>query len=126
MTQTKTQTRTLRDMRPAVLMTLLLIATLLLTACSQRREDRIKFDGQLFRASAKKVDKRRLDFEVVIRPVSASLEGAREAGRYEATRYCIGNFGTSDVEWIDGPDGEDGTFRVSNDRLTLRGTCAPR
>lgn len=126
MTQTKTQARTLRDMRPAVLMTLLLIAAFVLTGCSERRADRITFDGQLFRASAKKIDKRRLDFEVVVRPVSASLEGAREAGRYEATRYCIGNFGTSDVEWVDGPDAEDGTLLVSNDRLTLRGTCAPR
>ena len=126
MTQTKTQTRIQRDLRPIFLMTVLLIAALVLTACSERREDRITFDGQLFRASAKKIDKRRLDFEVTIRPVSASLEGAREAGRYEATRYCIGNFGTSSVEWTEGPDAEDGTFRVSNDRLTLRGTCAPR
>ncbi|MEM6373126.1 MAG: hypothetical protein AAF727_10160 [Pseudomonadota bacterium] len=105
---------------------LLLIAALLLAACSERKADRVAFDGQFFRATSKKVDRQRLDFEVTVRPVSASLEGARAAGAFEATRYCIGNFGTSNIEWTDGPDAEDGTLRISNDRLLLVGTCAPR
>ena len=58
-------------------------------------------------------------------PASASLEGAREAGRYEAIRYCIDNFGSSDITWIAGPDAEDGTLTIANDRLQLRGTCTP-
>ncbi len=123
---TKTKTLTLPDLRPALTLAILLIAALLLTACSgERRADRVAFDGQFFRASAKKVDKQRLDFEVTVRPVSASLEGAREAGRYEATRYCVGNFGSSNIDWTSGPDAEDGRLLVSNDRLLLTGTCAP-
>jgi len=122
---TKTMTLSGNDLRPARMVALLLVAAVLLSACSgERKADRIAFDGQFFRASAKKVDKQRLNFEVTVRPVSASLEGARAAGRYEATRYCVGNFGTSDVTWINGPDGADGTLRIANDRLTLLGTCA--
>ncbi|MFL4470839.1 hypothetical protein ACERZ8_13450 [Tateyamaria armeniaca] len=124
---TKTEMLSRTDPRPIWLVALLLIAALMLSACSgERKADRIAFDGQFFRASAKKVDRERLDFEVTVRPVSASLEGARAAGAYEATRYCVGNFGTSDIEWTNGPDGEDGTLRIANDRLLLLGTCAAR
>ncbi|WP_299148650.1 hypothetical protein [uncultured Tateyamaria sp.] len=103
----------------------LLIAALALSACAERKADRVAFDGQFFRSNASKVDKQRNQFEISVSPVSASLEGAREAGRYEATRYCIGIFGSSNVDWIEGPDAEDGTLRISGDKLLLRGTCAP-
>lgn len=123
--KTKTKTLTRADLRPVWLLGLLLIATLLLTACNaERRGERIAFDGQFFRASAKKQDRQRLNFEVTVRPVSASLAGARAAAEHEAKRYCIGNFGTSDIIWINGPDGEDGTLNVSGDRLVVQGTCA--
>lgn len=122
---TKTKTRTWTDMRPALLTGLLLIAVLLLTACSERRANRVAFDGVFFRASSGKVDKQRDQFEVTVSPVSASLEGAREAGRYEAIRYCIKQFGSSDIDWIAGPDAEDGTLRINGDKLLLRGTCTP-
>ncbi|WP_299653955.1 hypothetical protein [uncultured Tateyamaria sp.] len=122
---TKTKTRALTDLRPALLTGLLLIAVLLLSACNERQADRVAFDGVFFRATSGKVDKQREQFEVGVSPVSASLEGAREAGRYEAIRYCIKQFGSSDIEWIEGPDAEDGTLRISGDKLLLRGTCTP-
>ncbi|WP_299370218.1 hypothetical protein [uncultured Tateyamaria sp.] len=122
---TKILARPLTDMRPAFLTGLLLVAALLLTACVERRADRIAFDGVFFRSTAKKVDKQRDQIEVTVSPVSASLEGAREAGRFEAIRYCIENFGTSNIDWINGPDAEDGTLNISGDKLLLRGTCAP-
>lgn len=111
--------------RPALMMGLLLIAALFLAACNERQADRVAFDGVFFRASSSKVDKQREEFEVSVSPVSASQEGAREAGRYEATRYCIRQFGSSDIEWIEGPDAEDGTLRIAGDKLLLRGTCTP-
>lgn len=120
------KTETLQIQRPVMLTALLLIAALLLSACAERRADRVAFDGQFFRASSKKLDKDRIDFEVNVRPVSASLDGAREAGRQEATRYCVGNFGSSEIDWISGPDGEDGQLRVSNDTLQLLGRCQAR
>ncbi|WP_299296663.1 hypothetical protein [uncultured Tateyamaria sp.] len=121
-----TKTRTLMDMRPALLTGVLLIAALLLSACAERRADRVAFDGVFFRSTAKKVDKQRDQFEVSVTPVSASLDGAREAGRYEAIRYCIAQFGTSTIDWVNGPDAEDGRLTISGDKLLLRGACAPQ
>ena len=122
--KTKSKTLIRADLRPVWLLGLFLIATVLLTACSpERRSDRIAFDGQLFRASAKKLDKQRLDFVVTVRPVSASMNGALEAGRHEGFRYCIGNFGTSEIDWVNGPEADDNTLQISNDRLVLQGTC---
>ena len=120
---TKTRLLSLSDLRPALLTGALLIAALLLTACAERRADRVAFDGVFFRSTSDNVEKDRVEFVVGVSPVSASLEGARDAGRYEATRYCIDNFGSSDVTWIEGPDAEDGTLRISGDKLVLRGTC---
>jgi len=95
----------------------------LITACSGQSADDIAFDGQYFRTKTSKVDDQWEWFEVSISPASASLEGAREAGRYEGTRYCVQNFGTSVIDWIDGPDAEDGTLVISDNKLLLSGTC---
>lgn len=102
-----------------------LIGALAVTAgCSiQRKKDRVLFDGHAFRTKAKVVDKKvsRADFTVSIDGVSASLDGAREAGRYAGTRYCIENYGTSKIDWKTGPDTEQ--LRVVDDKMTFAGTC---
>jgi len=112
-------------MTPKPLIVLLMITTAL-AACQERRVDRIAFDGVFFRSSAKKIAKQRENFEVSVEPASASLDGARDAGRHEAIRYCIENYGSSDIVWVEGPDAEDGTLTIVNDRLILRGTCRPQ
>ena len=82
----------------------------------------VTFDGQVFRGSAKAVDRAdRSVFDATVRGVSKSEAGAREAVAYEATRYCIERFGVSDVEWEISPDAED--LPIDNDVLTLRGRC---
>ncbi|MEO1464398.1 MAG: hypothetical protein AAFU82_19190 [Pseudomonadota bacterium] len=108
----------------AFLWTALIVAALILTACGQRREQ-ITFDGQAFRANLNRVDGLRDTFTIEVSPASASIEGAREAGRYESTVYCIDQYGTSDVEWVLGPDDPDEELQIENDRLILQGTCAP-
>jgi hypothetical protein len=118
-------TKSLNDLRPALLTGVVLIAALLLSACGQRKADKVAFDGVYFRSTASKIDKKRDRFEIAVAPASSSMAGAREAGRYEATRYCIDNFGTSDMDWSEGPDAADGTLTVANDKLILRGTCTP-
>ena len=95
---------------------------LALSGCSNR-EEQVTFDGQYYRAKVGKVDGDRQQISVEVRPVSVSLDGAREAGRYEATKYCIENFGTSDIDWIVGPDDAEESLVISDDRLTLRGSC---
>lgn len=123
---TKTKSLALTDMRPALWFGLMLMAALLLAGCSNVRADKIAFDGVYFRSTANAIEKQRDFFEIRVTPASSSIEGAREAGRYEATRYCIENFGTSNMAWVNGPDAENGSLTINDDSLILRGTCEPR
>ena len=106
---------------------LALIALSLVTACGlvTPSSDRILFDGKAFRAKAKVVDKKvsPADFTVTVNGASASLDGAREAGRYEGTKFCVQNFGSSRISWKVGPDTEPQNLRISDDKLTFAGTC---
>ncbi|MEL7100431.1 MAG: hypothetical protein AAGM84_16520 [Pseudomonadota bacterium] len=99
-------------------------AVAVLAGC-QNRKDEIAFDGQFFSSRLSKVDGQREQFEVAVRPFSASAEGARSAGEYEAISYCIDQFGSSEIIWTRGPDAEDDRLSVTNDTLSLRGACAP-
>ncbi|WP_254429652.1 hypothetical protein [Ruegeria atlantica] len=100
-------------------------AALLVSACGTSSSDRVLFDGKSFRAKAKAVDKRNApaDFTVVVNGVSASLDGAREAGRYEGTKFCIDSFGSSKIIWKVGPETEPQNLRIADDKLTFAGTC---
>ena len=46
-----------------------------------------------------KVGLNKKDFEITVLRANRSLSGAKEAGRYEATIYCVNKFGTSDIVW---------------------------
>lgn len=82
------------------------------------------FDGIEFKTKATKVDKDdRSHFKVEVRKATQSLNGAKEAGRYAATRYCIEQYGSSKVEWISGPEQENGTLTVIEGDLWLEGIC---
>ena len=98
------------------------VAVALLAGCNSR-QDRFAFDGKYFRANVSKVDRQRDVFTVTVRNVSQSLDGAREAGRYEATKYCIKNYGSSDIEWVVGPDTPPQNLRIVDDSLTFQGAC---
>lgn len=85
-------------------------------------QDPVLFEGVEFRQKSSAVSRNdRRSFQVSVRPVSASMTGAREAGKYEGTRYCIQNFGNSDIKWQIGPNSE--VLPVENDTLTLTGRC---
>ncbi len=80
---------------------------LIMMGCSnpfELEENKVSFDGYYFlsKLSRSKLDDR--SFDLIVRRANRSLSGAREAGRYEATRFCIKNFGTSDIKWVSGPD----------------------
>ncbi|WP_246044009.1 hypothetical protein [Ruegeria sediminis] len=97
----------------------------LVAGCGERKEFRVLFDGHYFRTKAKVVDKKKTlaDFTVRVDDVSASLDGAREAGRHAGTRYCIENYGTSRIDWKVGPDTEPRQLRIVDNTLTFAGTC---
>ena len=106
-----------------------LMSLTVLSACGQINVSNITggarpvFDGQRFRSN---VERNRDDIAaliVTVRPVSRSLNGALEAGRYEATKHCIRYFGNSRVEWEVGPDSELQDLIIDDDRLTLIGRC---
>ncbi|MEP3637853.1 MAG: hypothetical protein ABJN14_11400 [Paracoccaceae bacterium] len=121
MTQSVTVSEKSNDLRRFLLMGLVMISALILAACS--RSDAVTFDGQVYRAKLSKVDRQLIEFSVEVSPVSASFEGALEAGRFEATRHCIENFGTSVIDWETGPDDDPETLAVVKDTLSFQGSC---
>ena len=86
-------------------------------------DDRILFDGHFYKAKLRKVDRQLDVFTVSVKPVSKSLTGALAAGEYEAIKYCVTNFGNSDILWNLGPDAPQGQYRIENDTVTLQGRC---
>ena len=97
---------------------------LMMTGCSnpfELEENKVSFDGYYFssKLTPNKLDDR--SFDLTVRRANRSLPGAREAGRYEATRFCIKNFGTSDIKWVLGPD--DQSVGLTGKVLRLSGQC---
>ena len=111
-------------MRVLRILSLALVATAGLAACNRANED-ILFDGQKYKTKASREADDRAVFLVAITPVSASLDGAREAGRYEGTVYCIENYGTSRIDWTVGPDTDPAKLTINDDTLVLKGECNP-
>ena len=97
---------------------------LTMVGCSnplEPEENKVTFDGYYFTS---KLTRNRLDdrsFDLIVRRANRSLPGAREAGRYEATRFCIKNFGTSNIKWVSGPD--DQSIGLTGKVLKLSGQC---
>lgn len=106
----------------------LMAATLAVpVACGRDNPNRVPFDGVVYKSKTKPVDKKvsRADFTSTIYKVSQSLDGAREAARYQGTIYCVTNYGTSDIAWTIGPDTEPGRLAVVDNNITFRGRCDP-
>lgn len=115
--------RTLDKTRSGLRGGLLALRALAVLAGCSNNKNRVLFDGEYFRTKAKSASEDRLSFVVRVPSVDRSLEGAREAGAYEGARYCIENFGTSEIAWVQGPDGDAGTLVVDGNTLTLTGRC---
>ena len=97
---------------------------LMMTGCSNPlalEENIVSLDGYYLssKLSRSKLDDR--SFDLTVRRANRSLSGAREAGRYEATRFCIKNYGTSDIKWVLGPD--DQSIGLTGKVLKLSGQC---
>ncbi|MEX0281664.1 MAG: hypothetical protein AB3N13_10825 [Arenibacterium sp.] len=97
---------------------------LVLAGCANN-ENRVAYDGFFFKARAKEVDEDRSRFVVTVFKVSQTIQGAREAGAHEATRYCIENFGTSRIAWIVPPDTPLENLAIVDDTVAFEGECNP-
>lgn len=87
--------------------------------------DDVLFDGKTYRASLSADRDDPAAFTVsVANAGGARLAGAREAGRYEATKHCIEVTGTSRVDWSTGPDTPAEGLTLSDGALLLAGRCA--
>lgn len=105
----------------------LLLATLLVGCGGQSSGGQgPRFDGQTFRGSAKPVQGDRAEFVATARQPSKSITGATQAAAYQGKQYCINTFGTSDIDWIVGPDTPTSQLPVSESSLTLTGRCRDR
>jgi hypothetical protein len=95
----------------------------LLASCASR-EKRVFFDGNFYppKSSGERDDRR--NFTATVGRVSRGVEGARNAAVHEAKRYCLKNFGTSDIVWAGVAEGEIGpVYLRSGDRITVEGRC---
>jgi len=86
----------------------------------------VEIEGTRFRArsNADSADKRAIT--VTVTPVAVNPAAALEAGRYEATKYCLLTYGGSDTEWTIGPDQPVDGLTVVDDTITLQGRCTQR
>lgn len=88
------------------------------------RQQAVTFEGVAFRGDAKPMgDKGGADFTATVRQPARSIDGAVQAAQYQGTKYCIENFGTSDIDWTVGPDTPKDQLAISNDTLSLSGRC---
>ncbi|MFX0541332.1 hypothetical protein ACEWPM_006310 [Roseovarius sp. S4756] len=97
-------------------------AALTLTACGKPGE-RVRFNGNYYPTDLNQVGDRREVFVIAVRDPGQGIEGAREAGRFAATRYCVETFGDSTINWLTGYDPDAGAAVFDNGKLILRGSC---
>lgn len=103
------------------LVALMIALAALAGACSSSKE--VAFDGHVYQTwlEASRQDTRAMT--IYVSPASAGLRGAREAALYEATKYCLENFFSSDAVWSIGPYSAADELVYLGDRLEFRGRC---
>lgn len=100
-----------------------LLALTTLAACGVG-DTAVLFDGMQYKGRLEVDKENRRNFVATVSPVSQGLEGAREAAHYEGTRYCVRNYGRSDIAWVLDPEAEATALNIAEDTLTVQGRCA--
>ncbi len=103
--------------------TLGLAALLLLAACDQY-DRRIYFNGNYYPGKAYALDNNPDKFIATVRRVHQGLVGARAAAAYQGMRYCLVNFGNSELTWMAGPERQLTAEETADGRLSVTGICA--
>ncbi|MBR9763715.1 MAG: hypothetical protein GYB53_09370 [Rhodobacteraceae bacterium] len=112
---------------PLAALGLALCAALALSACNRAqawsKSSRPVFDGQYFRMSLAAEKDAPENFVVTVRDAAKTLDGARDAGRYEAVNHCIERFGSSRIDWVNGPDAPAEELQFAGGDLVFSGVC---
>ncbi|MDD9922036.1 MAG: hypothetical protein OXQ92_07125 [Boseongicola sp.] len=108
----------------------LLCVVLILSGCGLRERFFGGGGGQAsatlpFRAQLSRGDDRR-DISVRVSAEGASLDDVRESVRFQATRYCVTNYGRSDTKWAIDPATNDWAFVRAGGDMIFTGRCLAR
>lgn len=84
------------------------------------------YEGYAFKGKLQRSKEDRAQFTVTVRGAERGLVGALEAARLEANRYCIDQYGNTDISWNGtGPDSNVSDVSLENGgTLELGGRCS--
>ncbi len=106
---------------------LMLISVALVAGCARKGTRNADTERELpFKAAFSKTDDPRA-IEVRVTHNGADLEALRESVRFEATKYCLINFGGSDAEWQIDPATDDWAYTAEGDNAyVFNARCTAR
>lgn len=108
---------------------IILVLAASVASCGAFRSDKSKGAASEralpFKAKLKKGDDKR-DISISVKNNGAGLEEVRESVRFEATKYCLLNFGGSEADWTIDPATDDWAFVQDGDALTFTARCSVR
>lgn len=78
-----------------------------------------------FKAKVTKGEQDVRDFSVSVANKGENGDAVRESVRYEGTKYCLYNNGSTDISWTTG-EGDDWAFTQVGDALVFQGRCVGR
>lgn len=114
---------TYRRAAARALATALLVAGVAVSACTNR-DERVYFEGNYYPTKARAADRSdRQAFTLSVRRAGQGLEGARAAGRHGGKKYCLTNYGTSEIDWTVGPEAPARALGAESGRLSMSGRC---
>jgi hypothetical protein len=83
-------------------------------------------DGVRYKARLKADNEDRRMITITVTPVATNPQAALEAGRFEATKYCLRTYGGSETMWTYGPETPVENLVITDDTITLTGRCSKR
>lgn len=98
------------------------IGTGLGASAAGAKRNTVTVEGVRYRSRANVTSEDKRSFTISVSPVG-NPDTAKEVGRYQATVYCLRNYGGSDTEWTVGPDDP---AQISDGSLALAGRCVQR
>lgn len=105
---------------------ILLLAVSVASGCSRKGTRNADTERALpFKAKFSKTDDPR-EIQVRVQSNGAGVEAVRESVRFEATKYCLVNFGGSDAEWRLDATGQEWAFAQDDKGMTFFARCTNR